>query len=275
MAKQDTKRLHCTRTCDAGSGWASPPVFTNSQCLANNGCTQFTNADNGCACEPDPGNQVFFGDSGGVIHQTEDYDNCYYACPEDMVCLSGGCSISPVLIDVRGNGFNLTDATTGAEFDLNADGLPERVSWTAALSDDRFLALDRNGNGVVDNGQELFGSVTPQPEPPGGVLRNGFNALKFYDSPENGGNGDGTIDASDTIFISLLLWQDTNHNGLSEAHELHSLPALGLKSIDLDYKDSKRVDEHGNQFRYRAKVDDHKGAIVNRWAWDVFFLIQD
>jgi hypothetical protein len=210
--------------------------------------------------------------------EDDDYSwaTCNSVCAEhDMICLGGRCSMSPVLIDVQGNGFNLTDTNSGVEFDLNADGLPERVSWTAILSDDGFLTLDLNGNGVVDDGRELFGSVSPQPEPPGGVIRNGFNALIPYDSPENGGNSDGVIDARDTIFTSLRLWQDANHNGTSEADELHALLALGLKSMDLKYKESKRVDEHGNHFRYRAKVDDVHGAHVKRWAWDVFLLIQD
>jgi hypothetical protein len=89
-----------------------------------------------------------------------------------------------------------------------------------------------------------------------------------------GGNQDGAIDNRDAIFVSLRLWQDTNHNGVSETGELHRLTSLGLSKISLDYKESNRTDPHGNRFKYRAKVYDLRGEHIGRWAWDVFFVTQ-
>lgn len=113
----------------------------------------------------------------------------------------------------------------------------------------------------------MFGNFTLQLWSP---TPNGFLALARFDICERGGNGDGVIDGKDAVFADLRLWQDTNHDGVSGAGELRTLPELEVASLHLDYKESKRTDEYGNEFRYRAKAGDAKGDKTGRWAWDVF-----
>jgi hypothetical protein len=206
-------------------------------------------------------------------------DTCSYpnneGCPDGYQGgLGRGCCTpqSPIVVDVSGNGVNLSDAELGVVFDLSGNGASRHLAWTTLGSDDAWLVLDRNNNGTIENGTELFGNFTPQPVPPAGSERNGFLALAEYDKTVNGGNADGVISSLDSIFTSLRLWQDINHNGISESPELNPLSALGLMAIELDYKASPKVDQYGNSFRYRAKVTNTQGVRVGRWAWDVFLV---
>jgi hypothetical protein len=167
----------------------------------------------------------------------------------------------------------MTNAQDGVKFNFFGDGVLRQISWTAAGADVGWLALDRNGNGKIDDGEELFSNVTPQP-PPGHGLLLGFKALAIYDQKENGGNGDGWIDAKDAIYPKLLVWVDKNHNGVSGPGELMTLSQAGIKAISVHYGLSDWVDAYGNQFRYRSQIVFNDGHASDNWAYDVILTTQ-
>jgi hypothetical protein len=157
---------------------------------------------------------------------------------------------SPIIIDVAGEGFNLTDAANGVTTSM-VSGSPLKIAWTQAGSHNAFLWLD----------DHLFGNFTQQPASDN---PNGFAALAVYDT-----NFDNVIDASDPVFAQLRLWIDSNHDGVSQPQELFTLPSLGVFSIGLRYKETNIADDFGNVFRYRGKLK-MAAAGVDRTIYDVF-----
>jgi Ca2+-binding RTX toxin-like protein len=125
--------------------------------------------------------------------------------------------LSPLTLDLDADGLDLISvATSTAFFDLDNDGFVERVGWVAP--DDALLVLDRDGNGLIETRNELFG----------GSPSDGFASLRLLDT-----NADNRITAADARFAELRVWRDLNGNGVSEANELQSLTAAGIASISL------------------------------------------
>ena len=123
------------------------------------------------------------------------------------------------MLDLNNNGYDFSTLAAGAIFDLDGDNTKDQVAWNS--SNDGLLAYDANGNGVIDNGTELF---TPWFN--GGEFANGSAALASLD-----GNGDGVIDAQDEAFAKLSIWQDTNGDGVTDAGELRGLADHGITSL--------------------------------------------
>jgi hypothetical protein len=203
--------------------------------------------------------------------------NCCGVQCHCCTCAGGPPCASPIIVDTTGQGFQLTSAEDGVIFDISGTGHPVLIAWTAPKSGNAFLALDRNHNGKIDDGKELFGNYTEQPPCEDGtqVCLNGYRALAEFDKPENGGNGDGIIDSRDAVYSKLLLWIDANHDGASQPRELHTLPELGVYSISLHYRDDANFfDAHGNWFHYQATLnpDLRDGTSKDgRLTYDVFF----
>ncbi|MCL2658356.1 MAG: hypothetical protein FWD62_13290 [Betaproteobacteria bacterium] len=129
----------------------------------------------------------------------------------------------PLALDLDGDGIETIGVGT-VLFDHNGDGIRTGTGWLKG--DDGFLVLDRNGNGVIDNGGELFGVDTIKSN--GQRATDGFDALRDLDS-----NGDGIFDANDEQFSNVRVWRDLNQDGISQANELFTLEQLGIASINL------------------------------------------
>ncbi|HEX9983858.1 MAG TPA: hypothetical protein VGF69_11380 [Thermoanaerobaculia bacterium] len=186
-------------------------------------------------------------------------------CPGDPSCPPTGtacgpetppeeCQLSPIILNLGRGAYELSDAHDPVEFDLNADGRRDRITWTARDAELAFLALDRNGNGVIDDGSELFGNAADA---------NGFAALARFDL-----DADGAITPVDPVWPSLLLWTDADHDGLSDAGELQPLRQSSVRELGLQYHSTMRRDRAGNVYRYQALARDARGAEP---YYDIFF----
>lgn len=165
----------------------------------------------------------------------------------------------PVILDLDGDGVETQALQAVAFFDHNADGFAEQTGWVGA--DDGLLVLDRNGNGRVDSGRELFGNHTLLSN--GVEAQNGFQALSQLDA-----NGDGRIDVSDPAFASLRVWRDADRDGVSAPDELTTLSGSDVQSISTGYSELSVVDSHGNTHRQVGaftRADGTQSAATDVW----------
>jgi len=131
---------------------------------------------------------------------------------------------TPLVIDLDRDGIELVSQENGVYFDMGADGVLDQTGWVAP--DDGLLALDINQDGIINDHNELFGTLT----------EDGFSVLAQHDS-----NADGVIDTQDNVFDDLQIWRDANQNGYSEENELFSLGDFRIVSIDLSAEFSNEV----------------------------------
>src|ERR1051325_6517569 len=140
---------------------------------------------------------------------------------EDTTGTQGG--LDPLVLDLNGDGIHTTGVADPVWFDLDGNGQKELLTWTDGTTAEGFLFIDLHHNGRIDDGSELFGIGTVMPD--GTRAKDGFEGLAVYDRPENGGNGDGVLDANDAVWNQLRIWINTNHDGISQGAEVTSLHA--------------------------------------------------
>ena len=178
-------------------------------------------------------------------------------------CPNSSCA--PIVIDTTGHGFVFTDPAKGeyVSFDFQGNGTVSKVSWPKVGSGNAWLVLDRDGDGVIKDGTELFGNFSPHadganPDWPGKKAGepNGFQALQWYDHPAQGGDGNLTLDKKDKIWNKLRLWidehcyKDPDHQCQSRPQELHTLESMHIRSISSFYTVDRHSDAVGNDFKY-------------------------
>ncbi|WP_412770172.1 calcium-binding protein [Ralstonia pseudosolanacearum] len=142
--------------------------------------------------------------------------------------------VDPLILDLDGDGLGITPLSHGILFDADGDTIKTGTAWASA--DDGILVWDRNGNGTIDSGKELFGDETVLAN--GQKAANGFAALAELDTGSivdgvTVGAGDGIFDANDAQYAILRIWRDLNQDGISQAEELQTLTEAGITSIKL------------------------------------------
>jgi hypothetical protein len=187
-------------------------------------------------------------------------------CEGRILNIADDCS--PIVFNFESGDYRLTGRNSPVLFDMRGNGHPQLMGWTAAGADEAFLWLDRNHNGKVTSGAELFGNFTPLKNRRMAI--NGFEALAEFDA-----NHDGVIDDLDPIWPQLMLWRDLNHNGISEPNEMSRLDNSDVTAIDLHDHWTGKHDRWGNTFRYKSLVSIRNKSGYGEQkqpVYDIFFV---
>jgi hypothetical protein len=165
---------------------------------------------------------------------------------------------TPLILDLNGDGVHTVGVNAGVHFDLTASGQAATVGWASVQ--DGFLAMDKNHDGKIGDGSELFGSAFLKAD--GSKASDGFDALASLDS-----NHDGHINALDAQFKDLTVWQDSNQDGTTQSGELHSLSDLGITDLSLGAHKNGTL-EHNNWIGLESTfttADGQSHALADVW----------
>ena len=235
--------------------------------------------------------QINFGYSGGgfnfnvtptgsVINKKEILSHNVTLKPQQTTgstnpCIAYCTEFDPLLIDLGQDGIHLGPSGRGVWFDMLNIGTPQFMQWVAPNGNEAFLVYDLNGNGIVDNGGELFGNGTYL-QIAGGqqstqFADNGFVALGQFDKPQLGGNDDGVISYQDEIWAKLSLWLDSNADGICTPDEMIELTESSIASLDIIPKQNQRQDPAGNSLPLWAWAKTNSQGNNKMKMVDVFF----
>ncbi len=171
-----------------------------------------------------PGNTINY--NGTIVNWSNSIPGNIHVVPDtgylwqvfngkDLILNGPSFSIPPMAIDLDGEGIETIDINNSQiYFDIDNDGFREQTGWIS--KNEAILAIDKNGNGKIDDQSEMFGSTE----------KTGFEELKELDT-----NGDGIIDSKDADFNKIRVWQDLNENGVTDEGELKTATEAGIKSI--------------------------------------------